>query len=383
MRVTDVDCLNKALKLRQFIRACDTKHPISKIQAFLTTNNTNDGSIKQEYSKVTNDEQICHSAQIAINSIIDYNRIRYNNDLLLSLGDSNIIDEVSSINLNSYLERKSRPFHVCIQKSLSVVGVETIGDLIREYETEQDINLSKAMKIIISTIPNNLIEIANDRNEYTSNDENLRFLNVGNNERKKIQIITTKEFQVILKIVLGKVESANFEEKLSVTDFKSESIIAFRKNCKNVRLRNTFFRLIHNDFFTYAKMKKYKMVENDNCIRCGQVENTVHLLWECSHASNIWNMYNSLMKLIKKTESINQYSDIFNFGESACTDIIKIKIINKMIQKDRPRNWSIDNFKSKIGEIIRIEKYNACKNRNIGRFNSKWHEIEKQLFLLK
>ena len=54
-----------------------------------------------------------------------------------------------------------------------------------------------------------------------------------------------------------------------------------------------------------------------------------------------------------------------------------------MIQKDRPRNWSIDNFKSKIGEIIRIEKYNACKNRNFGRFNSKWQEIEKQLLLLK
>ena len=71
---------------------------------------------------------------------------------------------------------------------------------------------------------------------------------------------------MILKNVLGKVESANFEEKFSVTDFKPESIIVFRKNCKNVRLRNTYFRLIHNDFFTYAKMKKYKMVENDNCI---------------------------------------------------------------------------------------------------------------------
>ncbi len=94
-------------------------------------------------------------------------------------------------------------------------------------------------------------------------------------------------------------------------------------------------------------------------------------------------MYNSFLKLIKKTESINQYSDIFNFGESACTDIIKIKIINKMIQKYRPRNLSIDNFKSKIGEIIRIKKYNACKNRNLRRFNSKWHEIEKQLLLLK
>ena len=34
LNVTDVDCLNRALKLRQFIRANNTKHPIKQIQKY-------------------------------------------------------------------------------------------------------------------------------------------------------------------------------------------------------------------------------------------------------------------------------------------------------------------------------------------------------------
>ena len=36
MKVTDVESLNCSLKLKQFIRANNTKHPISKIQTILT-----------------------------------------------------------------------------------------------------------------------------------------------------------------------------------------------------------------------------------------------------------------------------------------------------------------------------------------------------------
>ena len=34
LNITDVDCLNKALKLRQYIRAGKSSHPISSIQRF-------------------------------------------------------------------------------------------------------------------------------------------------------------------------------------------------------------------------------------------------------------------------------------------------------------------------------------------------------------
>ena len=34
LNITDIDCLNRSLKLRQFIRASKTRHPIRVIQKF-------------------------------------------------------------------------------------------------------------------------------------------------------------------------------------------------------------------------------------------------------------------------------------------------------------------------------------------------------------
>jgi hypothetical protein len=36
---------------------------------------------------------------------------------------------------------------------------------------------------------------------------------------------------------------------------------------RNPKLRNIYFRLIHNDFFTGVRMKKYRMTKDDECPR--------------------------------------------------------------------------------------------------------------------
>jgi hypothetical protein len=75
--------------------------------------------------------------------------------------------------------------------------------------------------------------------------------------------------------------------KMGTIEYNKENIIKFRKQCKNVRLRHIYFRLISRDFFTMEKMHKYKMVSNNKCKRCGEVENYKHLLWECRDAKRI------------------------------------------------------------------------------------------------
>jgi hypothetical protein len=107
MRVTDVECLNRSLKLKQFIRAQRSNHMISKIQILCSTT-TPEHFIKQEYSKITEDEPICGSAQETMNMIIDHNRKIYNEMSQEEFeADKNLIDEVSTINLSEYLKRKS------------------------------------------------------------------------------------------------------------------------------------------------------------------------------------------------------------------------------------------------------------------------------------
>ncbi len=51
LNITNIDCLNKALNTRQFLRASVTKHPISRIQALLSCSAASNDQMKQEYTK--------------------------------------------------------------------------------------------------------------------------------------------------------------------------------------------------------------------------------------------------------------------------------------------------------------------------------------------
>ena len=53
LNVTDVECLNRTLKLRQNIRANNTKHPINQIQKYCSEKlGYNNDGMQQEYNKI-------------------------------------------------------------------------------------------------------------------------------------------------------------------------------------------------------------------------------------------------------------------------------------------------------------------------------------------
>jgi isoleucyl-tRNA synthetase len=120
-----------------------------------------------------------------------------------------------------------------------------------------------AMKIIINSFPKSLINIAKCFNDEINDEiDGLKYLQILSPPmRMSIDVVTTKELQTLLKIALKKVEVLNVNTKLGIEDYDPNNIITFRKYCKNSKLRNIYFRLIHKDFFTYSRMKKYKMTE--------------------------------------------------------------------------------------------------------------------------
>jgi hypothetical protein len=120
MKVTDVESLDRSLKLKQFLTAHNSHHVISRIQDLLSTQSDHGGFMHQEYSNVTEEESICKTAQETLNIIIDYNRETYKNSLQEEYeSDRNLIDEVSSINLSTYLKSKGKVFMVCMIKPLT------------------------------------------------------------------------------------------------------------------------------------------------------------------------------------------------------------------------------------------------------------------------
>jgi hypothetical protein len=331
--------------------------------------------IKQEYYKITTLEDVCHSAQDTLNVIIDHNRETYKTiDQEELETDKNLIDEISSINLKTYLKRKNRVLAVCVLKKLNDNGITTLGELMLAHEYEEDINLNKAMKIVINSFPKHLINIAKCYNEdINCDDERLEYMLLKPHNRTLLTTVTTKDLQVTLKIALNRIESLNFDEKLGTVNFDPANINNFRGNCRNSKLRNIYFRLIHNDFFTHSRMFRYKMTSNDKCPRCGEIESTMHLLWECDHVKHIWSLYNELVQSVGvQQDKILKYDDVYSATTSGVVNLVKIRVIQELIQIDRPRNWTRSHINKIVVDLINTEKYNATESHSIRKFSSRW-----------
>jgi len=377
MKVTDVECLDRSLKLKQFIRAKNSNHVIATIQSLITSKSRK--PILQEYPRLTEEETICRSAQETLNILIDYNRETYKSILEEEYEiDKNLIEEVSSINVKNYLKRKNKMFMLCMSNTLTKNGIITLGELTQAYEYEADIKLSKIMKMIMSTFPESLINISKCFNEeINSNCEEMKYMQIAPGIRKDITIITAKELQVLLKNALGRIESLNVNNKLGIQNYDEENISKFRTNCKNSKLRNIYFRLIHNDFYTRVRMKKFGMTNNEDCPRCGEIETSEHLLWNCAHVKNIWSLFNQIMCQVSlHNECVTLYEDVFRVGSHPANCMIKIKIIQALIQIERPTYWNRQNILDIINDLRKVEKYNSSITRTIDKFKIKWNLFE-------
>ena len=109
------------------------------------------------------------------------------------------------------------------------------------------------------------------------------------------------------------------------------------------------------------KMFKYKMVNNDKCSRCSEVESFRNLWCGCRKVRIIWQAYNEYLDNIKQTVSkVCSDEYVFVIGDIVVVSKVKMKIIQEMIQVERPVNWSIENVKKIVNEIKNIELYNAA-----------------------
>jgi hypothetical protein len=109
-------------------------------------------------------------------------------------------------------------------------------------------------------------------------------------------------------------------------------------------------------------------------------ETSKHLLWECTHVKNIWSLFNDLMNHIRNGhECVSNYEDVFQACEMPAVTIVKAKIIQALIQIERPINWDRDRLLDTIKDLINVERYNAVVSKTINKFKVKWTLFENIL----
>ncbi len=266
----------------------------------------------------------------------------------------------------------------CIYKALENEGIKTLIDLLRENEVEMDRNRKKRIQLVLSAFPRNIQEVAM---KFTSDidleGEVLTHILDGQGTKLiPINEMSTKVIQAVLKTILKKTEQVNFAEKLGVNVFELENIMKFRESCKNTRLRNIYFRAIHNDLFSNERMKRFKMVESDKCNRCDEVESSKHLLWECIESRRIWNLYNKVIKeQTQIADSVLIFDDIFKMHENKVLNMIKVKIIQQLIQIIRPVRWTENKITEIIIELRKIEWHNSNILYYKQKHNIRWEKF--------
>jgi hypothetical protein len=330
-------------------------------------------AVVQEYKVVSSSEDISRIAQESLNLITDTSRTNRFSEKGDNIESKYAIEQISMININTFLARKERVFLQCMFKPFEKKGIITFLDLVREAETEMNRVSSKTLEAIIKAFPPDFRDAANSFNEDINNYNNKLTHIEYEGKWLPTRECTTKEFQNIFKKILNKTSETDFQAKLDIESCEDINIVKFRKGCKNPKLRHIHFRLIHNDFFTYQRMFKYGMTNSPNCPRCNNEESTKHLLWDCVHSQNIWTIFNEILGSNNLASSkVSRYEHIYRTENNSAVSVIKLKIIQQMIQMERPKNWEKVTVQQLIIRIKDYETKNASDNYQNAIVLNKW-----------
>ena len=91
---------------------------------------------------------------------------------------------------------------------------------------------------------------------------------------------------------MNKTEIQDSNHRLGFIGYDSSQITMFRDQCKNIKLRNVYFRLVSRDFYTKERMLRFGMSRDDRCERCGEIETYEHLFWSCAESQRVWRSFN-------------------------------------------------------------------------------------------
>jgi hypothetical protein len=332
-----------------------------------------DSVINQEYGKICKDDEVIKAAQMSINNLTDLARSEKYGREENGQSSTIAINEVGSIYIPNYLVRKNKPLELCVFNALKEEGIERLSDLLEEIEISNNAKRDTILKFIESTFPDELMQIAKNFDKSV-NEEQVEpsHFYLGNDTFVQVDKITVKQLQSRLKIALNKVTEVDYCLKNKIKEFDLSEIMLVRKQVKNVKLRNVYYRLINNDFYSKTKLKKFKITQDDKCERCQQIETTRHLLWDCHWSQKMWKNLNIIFDQQKLSIKIQSFEDIFNFKNSSCINTIKLRLINELIQIERPKHLDQQNITNIIRNLMKLEKYIGIKNYDIQKYELKW-----------
>jgi len=330
LRVVDFGALDKALKLKQFFRACDCNHPINLIQNYILEALDYDNELYQDYNKFTHLDDVVYSAQHTINELTNILRREVDRDIESNVGVLPYkIDLIASIDIANYLDRNRQILIKCYYKPLFRNGIETFKQLIVEATFPRSDNFGRLACLVLKAFPAKWVSLI--RENIECNDSLVLRENVAL-EKGKVFKIEQCSVSLIKKGLLREYEKEPFpfETKLGITQHEGVNPFMVARDVNHsVNLKIFKFRLLHMDIFTKERMFRFKMTSNENCDYCGNRETVKHLLWDCARARGVWNSLEIILRAVEITIEI-KFENIF-IGYSPTNTVLE-GIITRVTQ---------------------------------------------------
>ena len=108
-------------------------------------------------------------------------------------------------------------------------------------------------------------------------------------------------------------------------------------------------------------MSRFGKSRTDHCERCGEGETYRHLFWECIESGRVWRSFNEYMREIGHGHRVNNYQDVFNIDNNRIISMIKVRVIQAMIQIIRPTGWNVERIKV-IKIFVKLISTHICND---------------------
>jgi len=323
-------------------------------------------------------DPIVRNAQTTINQLSDNLKEEVKRSEVLGSSSTIVINMMGSIDIQIFLRRRGELLLDCLFQPIKAMGIETLGELLEEIEHTMDVNKLALLRQIEKGFPTEITEAVKYYSNKLNEKVGMSHIYLGNDKFVSLEDIQVSQIQTLLKHIVSKIETPDYNRKLDIESFEMENLVKVRKNVPNVTLRNIFYRLINKDFFTRERMARYKMVDSDRCTNCEEVKTFKHLMWECNHVRITWiNLNSVLVERGLEKECVHDYSNIYDYGVYAATSTIKLKIIKALIQIDRRTKLGVGEILKIINDLINKEKYIAVKKNKQMIFKQKWKDFLK------
>ena len=125
------------------------------------------------------------------------------------------------------------------------------------------------------------------------------------------------------------------------------------KRLTNIKLKSILLRVIHGDVYCGTRLKKFGMLDTENCPRCGQPEDINHQIFDCQYTRTLWKLVGSITGL--QNNNLSTVLGISDFHDKT-TITLHAELIRILMAIERPDTPQCDLLRHTLERLNILEK---------------------------